>query len=141
MKHARRSVCLQGMTKSARFALARRAAKLVFDEMTERMAEEGKHFPPEIMIEAMNKAAQAAIRTAHDKGLLEAVDLYVVAAEIAAKAASHFDVNARTKRRRRLSPLRKGGVGRLARASPQAAAGACPSPRVPRACRRAFALL
>ena len=131
------------MTKSSKFALAKRTAKLVFDEMTERLAEEGKHFPPEILIEAMNKAMQAADITKRDKGLLEAVDLYVVAAEIAAKAASHFHVEARTKRRRlrRLSPLRKGGVGRLAPASPQGAASACPSPRVSRAGRRAFAIL
>ena len=123
--------------------LAKRTAKLVFDEMSEHMAEEGRRFPPEIMIEAMNKAMQAATITKHDKGLLEAVDLYVVAAEIAAKTASHFHAEARTKRRRcrPLSPLRKGGVGRLARASPQATAGACPSPRVPRAGRWAFALL
>ena len=107
------------MTKSSKFALAKRTAKLVIDKMTERMAEEGRHFPPEVLIEVMNKAAQAAAITERDKGLLEAVDLYVVAAEIAAKAASHFDVNARTKRRRRLSPLRKGGVGRLARISHQ----------------------
>ena len=95
------------MIKFARFAPAKRTAKLVIEELTERMAEEGKHFPPEIMLEAMNKARQAAIRTERDEGLLEAVDLYVVAGDLAAKAASHFHTSGftaiRRRRRRRLS--------------------------------------
>ena len=98
---------LQGMPKSAMFAPARRTSKLVIEELTERMAEEGNHFAPEVMLTAMNKAAQAAIRTERDEGLLEAIDFYLVTGEIAAKAASHFHTSGftaiRRRRRRRLS--------------------------------------
>ena len=83
------------------FAPARRTAKLVIEEMTERMAEEGKHFPPEITLQAMNKAAQAAIRTERDEGVLEAADLYVVASHLAATATDYFHPRAFTAKRRR----------------------------------------
>ena len=99
---------LQGMTKFARFAPAKLTAKLVIEEMTERLAEEGKHFPPETMLRAMNKARQAAILTERDEGVLEAVDLHVVAGHLAARAASHFPTSGFTdirRRRRRCPPL------------------------------------
>ena len=96
------------MTKSARFSPAKRTAKLVIEEMTERLAEEGKHFSPEIMLQAMNIAAQAAILTERDEGVLEAADLYVVAGHLAAKAASHLDIEALTNRRRRRCRLSLG---------------------------------
>ena len=60
------------MTKFARFAPARRTARLVIEEMTERMAEEGEHFPPEVEIIVMDMALQAAATTERDEGLLEA---------------------------------------------------------------------
>jgi hypothetical protein len=79
------------MTKTATSALARRTARLVIDEMAQRMAQEGRHCRPEVLLAAMHKTLQAAQITERDEGLLESIDLYVVAAEIAVRANAHFD--------------------------------------------------
>jgi hypothetical protein len=77
------------MTKTATSALARRTARLVIDEMAQRMAQEGRHCRPEVLLAAMHKTLQAAQITERDEGLLESIDLYAVAAEIAARTAPY----------------------------------------------------